>query len=217
MKYYRTIFRKRRQNKNKRLAYGFLQRLQRRKKRNIPQLHLSQNHSPLYSTDDCDRLPTTQSNTIKHNKCLNQPQQSIINLHLDTSDVAYQYPLHDYTIVARASKNSSACKQLQTLLNNPDTSIEELIDTQIRLTCNENYRSVCILIDDHKQSEDYRSSFLRYIYKTLSNTLKTISDNNSTELKCMNLVYFQNSFCDIIKMQRLRLIDTGILKPTLFL
>ncbi len=194
IKHYRTVSRRRRQYRNKKQIYGFLQRLYRRNKRKTSNLHQSStNH-------------TAQSNPIKRDN------QSVIDLHLNTSDISVQYKSHDHTILARASKNSSAYKQFQTLLNNPDTSIEELIDSQVRLTCNENYRSVCILIDDQKQSEEYRSSFLHYIYKTLSNTLKEISANHSKQLKCMNLVFFQNSLCDIINMQRLRLIDTGILK-----
>ncbi len=142
---------------------------------------------------------------------MNRRQQSVINLHLNNSDIIPQYKAYDHTIIARASKNSTICKQLQTLLNNHDTVLEELIDLQLKLTCNNNCKSVCILIDDHKQSEQYRSSFLHYIYTTLSNTLKQILHNESIQMTCMNLAFFNNSLCDIINMQRLRLIDTGIL------
>ncbi len=96
-------------------------------------------------------------------------------------------------------------------MNDNDTVLGELIDSQLILTCNNNCKSVCILIDDHKQSEQYRSSFLHYIYTTLSNTLKKIINKKSIQMTCMNLAFFNNSLCDIINMKRLRLIDTGIL------
>ena len=192
--HYRIISRKRRQYRNKKQTSGFLRRLYRQKK--------AKHH--------CKQILTTQSNDTSLSK-------SIIDLDLNTSEIISQYKLHNYTRVARASKNSSACKELQTLINNPETSLAQLIDSQLRLTSNENYRSVCILIDDQKQSEEYRSSVLHYIYTTLSNTLKNISrDNNSIQIKCMNLVFFQNSLCDIIHMRRLRLIDTGRLKHPSF-
>jgi hypothetical protein len=130
-------------------------------------------------------------------------------VHLNNSDDTPQYKSCDHTIITRASKHSPVCKQLQTILNNPDADLEQLIDSQLMLTYNNNCKSVCILIDDHKQSKHYRSSFLEYIYTTLSNTLKKIIQDQSVQLTCMNLAFFNNSLCDIINMQRLRLIDTG--------
>ncbi|CAF3352403.1 unnamed protein product [Rotaria sp. Silwood1] len=225
---YRILYRKRREYRNKTRIYNFLQRLYRRKKPKISQLHLFEHHSPSYSTssfmiatDHCKQfdncLLTTQTNTNKHHTPYHRRQQSIVNLHLNNSDMNCQYKAYDHIIVARASKNSTACKQLQTLLNNHDTFLEQLIDSQLILTCNDDYRSICILIDDHKQSEQYRSSFLHYIYTTLSKTLKKIFENDSIQLTCMNLAFFNNSLCDIINMQRLRLIDTGrkiVLQPS---
>ncbi|CAF4769694.1 unnamed protein product, partial [Rotaria socialis] len=141
----------------------------------------------------------------------NRRQQSIINLNLNDSDIMRQYKAYDHTLVARASEYSVACKKLQNLLKNNDTCLEELLDSQLQLTCNNDYRSICILIDDHKQSEHYRSLFLHYIYTSLSSSLKQISENDSIQLTCMNLAFFNNSLCDIVNMQRLRLIDTGML------
>ncbi|CAF0992937.1 unnamed protein product [Rotaria sordida] len=219
-------YRKRRQYRNKKRIFSFLQRQYHRQKSKISQLHLSEHLSSSYSSlimpmdhykQFDNYLLTTQTNTIKHNTSFNRSQQSIINLHLNNSDDICQYKAYDHIIVARASKTSTACKQLQTLLNNHDTFLEQFIDSQLLLTCNNDYRSICILIDDHKQSEQYRSSFLHYIYTTLSNTLKKIFENDSIQLTCMNLAFFNNSLCDIINMQRLRLIDTGrriLLQPS---
>ena len=151
----------------------------------------------------------SQINTTKYNSVYQQ-QQSIVKLPLNSLNSTYQYNAHDHTIIVRATKNSKACQQLQTLLNNQNTLLDQLIDSQFILTCYKDNRSVCILIDDDKQSEQYRSSFLHYIYRTLSNTLKKTLENDSIQLTCMNLAYFNNSLCDIINMQRLRLIDTGI-------
>jgi hypothetical protein len=182
-KHYRFLSRKRRQDRNKKRVYGFLQRLCRRKKSNVTELVSSKQYSP--SFDYHDRFQITNS------------------------DKTPQYKSMDHTIIARASKNSVAGKQLQALINNDDTLLEELIDSQLTLTCDTNCKSICILIDDHKQSEQYRSSFLHYIYTTLSNTLKKIINKSSIQLTCMNLAFFNNSLCDLINMRRLRLIDTG--------
>lgn len=204
-KHYRFLSRKRRQDRNKKRVYGFLQRLCRRKKSNATELVSSKQYSP--SFDYHDRF---QMNTVKHITSSTRRQPSIIDLHLITnSDKTPQYKSMDHTIIARASKNSAAGKQLQALINNDDTLLEELIDSQLTLTCDTNCKSICILIDDHKQSEQYRSSFLHYIYTTLSNTLKKIINKSSIQLTCMNLAFFNNSLCDLINMRRLRLIDTG--------
>lgn len=212
--YYRFISRKRRRYRNKKLAYSFLQRLRRRKKPSIVQLFSSKQHSS--SSNHHNRfeyhLPSTEINTVKHKTSFNRRQESVINLNLNNSDTTPQYKACDHTIIVRASKNSTICQQLQILLNNHETVLEQFIDSQLILTCNNNYKSVCILIDDHKQSEQYRSLFLHYIYTTLSNTLKKILHQKSIQITCMNLVFFNNSLCDIIDMQRLRLIDTGILR-----
>jgi hypothetical protein len=183
--------RKRRRYRNKQRAYGYIQRLYRQRKRNAVRLHTSQHPS----------LSCSSSFIIT----VDHPDHRLS--HLNNSNSSCQYQAHNHTIVARASK---ANKQIQTLLSNHNTSLEELIHSQLILTCNDNYRSVCILIDDHKQSEQYRSSFLQYIYTTLSNTLEKCLENESIELTYMNIVFFNNSLCDIINMQRLRLIDTGI-------
>ena len=192
-KYCRFLSRKRRRNRNKKRIYGFLQRLCRRKKSNT-----AEQNSPSFDNHDGFRI-----NTVKHSI------PSTIDLHLTNSDTIPQYKSVDHTIIARASKNSIGGKQLRALINNDDTLLEELIDFQLTLTCDTNCKSICILIDDHKQSEQYRSSFLHYIYTTLSNTLKTIIDKPSIRLTCMNLAFFNNSLCDLINMRRLRLIDTG--------
>jgi hypothetical protein len=217
--YYRFISRKRRQYRNKKLACGFLQRLYRRKKTNtVPLFSSKQNSSSFNHQNRFEyHLPSTRLSTIKHDTSLNQRQPSVINLHLNNSDINPQYKAYEHTIIARASKNSTNCKQLQTLLNDDDTVLGELIDSQLILTYNNNYKSVCILIDDHKQSEQYRSSFLHYIYTTLSNTLKKIINKESIQMTCMNLAFFNNSICDIINMKRLRLIDTGILSILILL
>lgn len=208
-KYYRFLSRKRRRNRNRKQAYGFLQRLCRRKKTTNAKLVSSEQYSPSFNHHDRleYHLPSTP---IKQITSSTRPQQSVINVHLINSDTTPQYKSVDHTIIVRASKNSPASKQLQTLVNNDDTLLEQLIDSQLTLTCDNNSKSICILIDDHKQIEQYRSSFLHYIYTTLSNTLKKIIDKQSIELTCMNLAFFNNSLCDIINMRRLRLIDTGI-------
>lgn len=194
---YRLITRKRRENKNKKRVYGFLQRLYRHRQSNIAQLLSSKQNSS----------PTIHSKS--HLSSTHQRQQSIINLNLNNFDNIPQYNACDHAIIIKTSKQSTTCKQLQTLLNNPDTILEELIDLQLQLTSNNNSKSVCILIDNHKQSEQSRSLFLHYIYTTLSNTLKKIINQDSIQITCMNLAFFNNSICDIINMQRLRLIDTG--------
>ncbi|CAF1495393.1 unnamed protein product [Adineta steineri] len=199
--FYRSILKKRRQHRNKKLACSFLQRLRRRKKSYIIQL--------LSSKQFQYRSSSIPINPLQYNTSFITRQPSITKLHLNNSKSIYQYKAQNHTIIARASKNTLACKQLQIILNNSDSSLEQLIDSQLLLTCNDNYRSVCILIDDHKQSEQYRSLFIHYIYKTLSNSLKQILKNNSIHMTCMNLAFFNNSLCDIVNMQRLRLIDTG--------
>ena len=212
---YQFISRKRRRYRDKKRIYAFLQRLCRRKQSNIIPLFSSKQHSPSRGYPDRNEyhFPSTQSNSIQHKISLNQQQPSVIDLHLNNSEDTPQYRLSDHTVIARASKNSSACKQLQTLLKNSDADLDQLIDSQLMLTCNNNCKSVCILMDDQKQSEHYRSSFLEYIYTTLSNTLKRIIHDQSIQFTCMNLAFFNNSLCDIIHMQRLRLIDTGRLHP----
>ncbi|CAF2978111.1 unnamed protein product [Rotaria socialis] len=213
---HRSLYRKRQQYQNKKRIYNFLQRLCRRKNPTIiSQLYISEPRpsSQMMPTDDTNQyencLLTTQPDTIKSRTSSNRRQQSIINLNLNDSDIMRQYKAYDHTLVARASEYSVACKKLQNLLKNNDTCLEELLDSQLQLTCNNDYRSICILIDDHKQSEHYRSLFLHYIYTSLSSSLKQISENDSIQLTCMNLAFFNNSLCDIVNMQRLRLIDTG--------
>ena len=202
-KSYRVISRKRRQYRTKKLVSSFLQRLCHRKKSNNSELVSPEPHSP-----SCVEyhLPATP---IKHAPLSNQRQQSIINLHLTDSNSTSQYKSIDHTIIVRASKNSPANRQLQALVNTDDTLLEQLLDSQLTLTCHNNYKSVCILIDDQKVSEQYRSSFLHYIYTTLSDALKKMIRKEAVQLTCMNLAFFNNSLCDIVDMQRLRLIDTG--------
>ncbi|CAM4780595.1 unnamed protein product [Rotaria magnacalcarata] len=211
-----SLYRKRRQYQNKKRICNFLRRLCRRKNPTIiSQLYISEPHpsSQIMSTDDTNQYEncslTIQPDTIKARTSSNRRQQSIINLNLNDSDIMRQYKAYDHILVARASEYSVACKKLQNLLKNNDTCLEELLDSQLQLTCNNDYRSICILIDDHKQSERYRSLFLHYIYTSLSSSLKKISENDSIQLTCMNLAFFNNSLCDIVNMQRLRLIDTG--------
>ncbi|CAF3823537.1 unnamed protein product, partial [Adineta steineri] len=199
--FYRSILKKRRQHRNKKRACGFLQRLRRRKKSYIIQL--------LSSKQFQYRSSSIPINPLQYNTSFITRQLSITNLHLNNSKSTYQYKAQNHTIIARASKNTLTCKQLQIILNNSDSSLEQLIDSQLLLTCNDSYKSVCILIDDQKQSEQYRSLFIHDIYKTLSNSLKKILKNNSIQMTCMNLAFFNNSLCDIVNMQRLRLIDTG--------
>ena len=139
--------------------------------------------------------------SVQLSNAQNRQQASIINLQLNNSDMNPQYKSYNHTLITRATK-----KHLKTFKNNSDTNLSELIDSQLTLTSKQNCKSVCILIDDYKQ---YRSSFLHYIYTSLSETLKKILEEKSVELTCMNLAFFNNSLCDIVNMQRLRLIDTG--------
>ncbi|CAF3900775.1 unnamed protein product, partial [Adineta steineri] len=199
--FYRSILKKRRRHRNKKRACGFLQRLRRRKKSYIIQLFSSKQFQY--------RSSSIPINPLQYNTSFITRQPSITNLHLNNSKSTYQYKAQNHIIIARASKNTLACKELQIILTNSDSSLEQLIDSQLLLTCNDSYKSVCILIDDHKQSEQYRSLFIHYIYRTLSNSLKKILKNNSIQMTCMNLAFFNNSLCDIVNMQRLRLIDTG--------
>ncbi|CAF1107973.1 unnamed protein product [Adineta ricciae] len=127
---------------------------------------------------------------------------------LSTNITSY-YKVHDHVIIVRASQNSAACQHLQIILNQSNSSLNQLIDSQFLLTSQNNYQSVCILFDNHKQSEAHRSSFLRYIYQSLSNILKCTIQNRSIQITCMNLVFFNNSIYDLTRMQRIRLIDTG--------
>lgn len=189
-RYYRILSRKRRRHQNRKCTHGFLRRLSHRTKKNSAQL-----------------VPSIE---IETNVSSNQKQQSTINLHLNISDTISQFKSVDHTIIARATKNSPACQQLQTLLNNNDTLLEQLIDTQLTFTCHHQCKSVCILLDDHKQSNQRRSSYLHYIYTSLSTTLKNLLRQSSVQITCMNLAFFNNAVCDIINMRRLRLIDTGM-------
>jgi len=128
---------------------------------------------------------------------------STIDLNLTEVISPRQYKLCDHLILIRASK------QFQTILNQTDKHLNDLLDCQLTWTSNENCKSVCILIDDQKQSEQIRSLFLHYIYTSLSDRLKTFLQNQSIQLTCMNLAFFNNSLCDVITMKRIRLIDTG--------
>lgn len=202
-KLYRLITRKRRRNRNKKRIYCFLRRLYLHKKSSITPLFSSKNQSDFH-------LPSTSIPISKDISPINQRQQSIIQLNLNNINTTPQYKAYNHAIIIRTSKYSTTSKQLQTLINNPNTLLEELIDLQLQLTLNNNSKSVCILIDEHKHSEQYRSSFLHYIYTTLSNTLNKILHQNSIQITCMNLAFFNNSICDLINMQRLRLVDTGI-------
>lgn len=200
-KYYRILFRKRRRHQNRRRIHGFLRRLSRRKKTGVIALDPSNPHNQLEI-----HPPSIECKT---NISSNRKQQSTIDLHLNISDTISQFKSIDHTIIARATKNSPVCKQLQTLLNNHDTLLEQLIETQLTFTCHHHCKSLCILLDNHKQSDQHRSSFLHYIYTSLSNTLKNLIRQPSVQITCMNLAFFNNAVCDIINMRRLRLIDTG--------
>lgn len=189
----RIISRKRRRYRNQKRTHGFLQRLCRRKERRVVELVTSKSHDHFES-----HLPSTER------------QQSIIDLHLNISDTIHQFKSIDHMIIVRATKNSTVGKQLQILLNNHDILLEQVIESQLEFTCHHRSKSVCILLDNHKQSDQYRSSFLHYVYSSLSNTLKMLIRQPSVRVTCMNLAFFNNSVCDIINMQRLRLIDTGI-------
>lgn len=188
-KYYRILSRKRRRYRNRKYTHGFLQRLYHRKKRKATELVTSTKIQPITSSI--------------------QRQQSTIDLHLNISDTISQFKSIDHMILARATKNSIVCQQLQTLMNNPDTLLEQVIESQLTFTCYHHSKSVCILLDNHKQSNHSRTSFLHYIYTSLSNTLKMFIRQSSVHITCMNLAFFNNSVCDIITMRRLRLIDTG--------
>ena len=201
-KHYRILSRKRRRHQNRRRTYSFLRRLSRRKKIGVIELDPSNPHNQLKIHPPSIECKTHVSS--------NRKQQSTIDLHLNISDNISQFKSIDHTIIARATKNSPVCKQLQTLLNNNDTLLEQLIETQLTFTCHHHCKSVCILLDNHKQSDQHRSSFLHYIYTSLSNTLKNLMRQSSVQITCMNLAFFNNAVCDIINMRRLRLIDTGI-------
>jgi hypothetical protein len=125
----------------------------------------------------------------------------------DTS--SYQYYANNHILLANATRSSSAYEHFRTLLTEQTASVKQFIDYQLLLTYEEQYRSVCILIDDYKSSAQYRHSFLRSIYMTLSDSLTTITDDRSRQLTVMHLIFFNNSLYDIVTMQRLRLIDTG--------
>ncbi|UJR26393.1 hypothetical protein I4U23_007725 [Adineta vaga] len=154
---------------------------------------------------------------LYYRKKLHRTQLSSFVASNNLTDIPPSYKAHEHTTIVRASENSTASTHFQTILNDNDSTIGQLIDLQVMLTSDNNYNSICILLDNDKQFEKDRSLFLRYIYKTLSNTLKTILQNQSIQMTCMNLVFFNNSICDLTKMQRIRLIDTGknrLLQPS---
>lgn len=212
---FRLQYRHRRPYHNKKRIYNFLQHFYYRRKVKQSHIHFFESQIPscIISTDtqlDVNNiLSITHSKTKKHDMSFNRQQQSVINLNLHDYDFRSEYKAYEHIFVARASKNSQACLQLQYLLNNHNTYLKELIDLQIRLTSNDDYRSICILIDDHKQLEEHRSLFLHYVYASLSSSVKKILEEDTIELTSMNLAFFNNFLCDITHMQRLRLIDTG--------
>lgn len=142
----------------------------------------------------------------RHRKCI---RHFLRQFHSRTKSATSHYKTHNHVIIVRASENSTACQHLQIILNQSTSSLDQLIDSQFLLTSQNNYQSVCILFDDHKQSEQHRSSFLQYVYQSLSNTLKSTLQNRCIQITCMNLVFFNNSICDLTRMHRIRLIDTG--------
>jgi hypothetical protein len=165
----------------------------------------------LDSMDDsaATRLPLPETNATEYKSPPKRRRKLNHQPHLTISATPSHYKAHDHTVTVRAIKNSVYCTQLQTLLDSHESTVRELIDCQLMIAATDNYRSVCILLDDNKQSEDDRASFLRYIYQSLANTLKKIVENHTLDVRCMNLAFFNNSMCDLAKMQRLRLIDTG--------
>ena len=134
---------------------------------------------------------------------------SIADLVPERRSVSCQYQARHHLLLARATKASTAHRQFQSLLNDKNASVTQLIDSQLRRTCGEGCRSVCIVLDDNRSAERHRCSFLQSIYSTMSNELARIFVDESIQLTTMNLVFFNNAFYNMVNRQRMRLIDTG--------
>ena len=155
------------------------------------------------------RVPSCSSSFIIAIDRYNQRQSSSNDLQREKLLSPCEHSASDHTIVARASKNSEACAELRTLLKHRSTSLEQLIECQLRLTQHGHYRSVSILIDDDKSLEHVRTSLLHCVHSTVLASLLAIFHDKSVRLTCMNFAFVNNALCDIVSQQRLRLIDTG--------